>query len=64
MDVDFEICLPSVHLSIFRSDNDVKNHFYNALRKGIRKICKVLRIPDCTRRVRQIKPKDLSTKIH
>jgi hypothetical protein len=29
-------------LIIFRTDNDVKNHFYSKIRKGLRKINKIL----------------------
>ena len=45
---------------IFRTDNAVKNQFYSTLRKGLRRMCKVLGSRNSTTRIKKIKPSILS----
>ena len=43
-----------------RTDNDIKNKFYSAMRKKLRKINKTLGVKNSTEQVKEIKPKILS----
>lgn len=51
------------YIFMFRTDNAVKNQFYSTLRKGLRRICKILGTRNSTTRIKKIKPTVLSSLI-
>lgn len=44
----------------FRTDNDIKNHFYSTIRRGLRRINKFLGEKNSTNLMRDLKPSVLS----
>jgi hypothetical protein len=51
---------PVIYIFYFRTDNDLKNHFYSTLRKSLRRLNKSLGEKNSTSQMREIKPSVLS----
>ena len=60
MDLNCPTSIRQVLNMLFRTDNAVKNQFYSTLRKGLRRMCKVLGSRNSTTRIKKIKPSVLS----
>jgi len=45
----------------YRTDNDIKNHFYSTLRRSLRRLNKILGQRNSTSQMREIKPSVLTT---
>lgn len=63
MDINRSTFGGKVNSYLFRTDNAVKNQFYSTLRKGLRRICKILGTRNSTTRIKKIKPSALSSLI-
>ena len=51
----------SVTNNSYRTDNDIKNHFYSTLRRSLRRLNKILGQRNSTSQMREIKPSVLTT---
>jgi hypothetical protein len=60
MERNFKTLGRQVLLTLFRTDNAIKNHFYSTLRRSLRRLNKFLGSKNSTSLMRDIKPSVLS----
>ena len=60
MERNFKTSDRKVYLTLFRTDNAIKNHFYSTLRRSLRRLNKFLGSKNSTSLMRDIKPSVLS----
>jgi len=60
MGVNCSLTGKQVILLKFRTDNDVKNHFYAVIRKCLRRISKIFGQKNSTEKIKNLKPSTLS----
>lgn len=56
-----QIISRQVLINSYRTDNDIKNHFYSTLRRSLRRLNKILGQRNSTSQMREIKPSVLTT---
>ena len=56
MERNFKTSDRKVYLTLFRTDNAIKNHFYSTLRRSLRRINKYLGFKNSTNQMRVLKP--------